>query len=333
MFVSGVKAQSATAIYINSDGSVTGTSMIQRDGDIYRLTGNTYDSPITVLRNNIVLDGEGFSLQGSGGWGIAGVAGVEVKAAINLTCGDVIVRNFNISGWETGILGAYNGNTIINNNITGTQNALAIYADNYNVTGNYLASNIYGVLIKGNTICISNNQIQNNVDGILIFASSRNVITENYIANNDVALNMYTMPPTDVQIYDNNFINKPDATIVSTTSDQFSFGNGGTMPPLDNGTVGNYWSDYTTKYPNATEIENTNIGNTPYLIRVNPTVIDRFPLMAPVNIQKTTLASPSQTPTPSPNPSNFTVQSILITALIIAFATCIAVLVFRKKLL
>ena len=68
----GVKAQSTGAIVINSDGSVLGISLIQRVNGIYRLSGNIYDMPITVLCNNIVLYGEGFVLQGAGGCGIAG---------------------------------------------------------------------------------------------------------------------------------------------------------------------------------------------------------------------------------------------------------------------
>ena len=69
-----VKSQTAGAILINSDGSVSGTTNIQRDGNFYRLTANLYDSPIVVLRNNIVIDGEGFVLQGAGGWGTPSVA-------------------------------------------------------------------------------------------------------------------------------------------------------------------------------------------------------------------------------------------------------------------
>jgi parallel beta-helix repeat protein len=35
---------------------------------------------------------------------------------------------------------------------------------------------------------------------------------------------------------------------------------------FDNGAVGNYWDDYLTKYSNATEVDNSGIGNTPYLV-------------------------------------------------------------------
>jgi hypothetical protein len=326
--VHGVQSQSTGAVFINEDGSVSGTSNIQRDGNLYRLTGNLYDSPIVVLRNNIVLDGEGFVLQGAGGWGTPGVSGLEATSAINLTCSNVTVCNFSIFGWEVGILGSYNGNTITNNNITATERAVAIYADNYIVTGNYLANSICGVRIQGNNISIQQNQIVNNYDGFLISSSSGVIITGNNIANNNIAVNTGNMPPSSFQIYLNNFINGANATIVTTTSDALGFGGGGTLSPWDNGTTGNYWSDYATKYPNATEIGNTGIGDTPYLIRVNPTVIDRYPLITPVSIQSITLPSHSSS---SPSPSPTVPEITLIAILALATATCIVVLVFRKR--
>ena len=292
--VNDAESQSAGTIFINADGSVSGTSTIQRNGNLYHLTSNIYDSSIVVLCNNIVLDGAGFVLQGAGGWA-PGVPGAEATSAINLTCSNVTVRNFNIVGWEVGVLGAYNGNTIFNNTITGTERAIAIYADNYNVTRNHLANSIYGVRIQGNNNRISQNQIVNNYGGIMISYSSGTVITENSIANNSTAVNVDS---SVFEIYHNNFINSANTTIVLTTSDAIHFG-GGTMPTWDNGEEGNYWSDYTTKYPNVTEIDHTGIGNTPYVVRTSPNVVDRFPLLAPVNVSMADL-NPSPAPAPIP---------------------------------
>ena len=44
------------------------------------------------------------------------------------------------------------------------------------------------------------------------------------------------------------------------------------MPPWDDGypSGGNYWSDYASRYPNATEIGSSGIGDTEYLISVSP---------------------------------------------------------------
>jgi nitrous oxidase accessory protein NosD len=41
-------------------------------------------------------------------------------------------------------------------------------------------------------------------------------------------------------------------------------------------TGGNYWSDYETRYPDATEMDSSGIWNTPYLMNQNNA--DRFPL-------------------------------------------------------
>lgn len=58
----------------------------------------------------------------------------------------------------------------------------------------------------------------------------------------------------------------------------------------DNGSVGNYWSNYLVKYPNASEIGNTGIGDTAYVMErekhlslgdPNATNVDNYPLMYP----------------------------------------------------
>jgi hypothetical protein len=49
----------------------------------------------------------------------------------------------------------------------------------------------------------------------------------------------------------------------------------------DNSSVGNYWNDYLTRYPNASKIGNTGIGDTPYVI--DAANMDHYPLIAPVD--------------------------------------------------
>ena len=56
-------------IYIRADGSIDPpTAPIQRDGDIYTLTGNINSDTdgIVIERNNMTLDGAGYTLQGTG---------------------------------------------------------------------------------------------------------------------------------------------------------------------------------------------------------------------------------------------------------------------------
>lgn len=68
----------------------------------------------------------------------------------------------------------------------------------------------------------------------------------------------------------------------------------------------NYWSDYLTKYPNATEIDNSGIGNQPYVYATVQNYTqpiycqDNHPLMKPVAIplmSSNPLGTPTNTPT------------------------------------
>jgi parallel beta-helix repeat protein len=60
--VNFTSAQFQTANYIMPDGSVTGTSNILQVGDLYTFTGNVAGA-LTVEKDNIVINGAGFTLQ------------------------------------------------------------------------------------------------------------------------------------------------------------------------------------------------------------------------------------------------------------------------------
>ncbi len=97
----------------------------------------------------------------------------------------------------------------------------------------------------------------------------------------------------------------------------------------DNGSLGNYWSDYLTKYPNASEVGNTGIGNTPYVIDENN--IDNYPLMYPYDIENDTIAFPK--PEPQPEPELFPVAPVaaassIATAAVVGVGTLVY---FRKR--
>jgi hypothetical protein len=66
----------------------------------------------------------------------------------------------------------------------------------------------------------------------------------------------------------------------------------------DNGSVGNYWNNYLTKYPNASEIGNTGIGDTAYVMEreknlslgdPNATNVDNYPLVYPLGAPEVAL--------------------------------------------
>jgi len=127
-----VKAEST--IYIRADGSVEGTDKIQRDGDVYTLTGDI-SGGIKVERNFTVIDGAGYTLQGNGeGFGVSIKMGVRVQylQIINFNYGIAAVANNTILGNNivdcfTGInmLGGVN-NTIKNNTFVSNTNPISI---------------------------------------------------------------------------------------------------------------------------------------------------------------------------------------------------------------
>jgi parallel beta-helix repeat protein len=90
---------------------------------------------------------------------------------------------------------------------------------------------------------LSNNNAANNGYGIYLYYSSDNIILHN------------------------NFLNNTQQTGVSNSANTWDDG----YP-----SGGNYWSDYLTKYPNATEVGSSGIWNTPYVTDADNT--DHYPL-------------------------------------------------------
>jgi hypothetical protein len=85
LIVPPVDSRSFETIYIRADGSIEGTNKIQRDGDVYIFISDISGS-IVVERDNIVLEGSGFILQGT---------------TTNQSTGDWDFVNVNISSDET----------------------------------------------------------------------------------------------------------------------------------------------------------------------------------------------------------------------------------------
>ena len=93
-----VKANSGI-IRIRGNGTVEGTDKIQRNGDIYTLTGDIHgsvgaeDAFIFVEAHNIVIDGAGHTIQGTG----------QGTAIFMIRRQKVTIKNLNIKGFGTGI--------------------------------------------------------------------------------------------------------------------------------------------------------------------------------------------------------------------------------------
>jgi len=148
---------------------------------------------------------------------------------------------------------------IIGNTITANKDA-GIYltgSKNNAIQGNYVAHNGLGILLywgTSQTRVIANTMTENNGWGMRIEGSEINstIYHNNFIDNKVKDGLQVSIPwPADANIW-------------------------------DNGKEGNYWIDYTWRYTNALEVDNTGVGDTPYLINENN--IDHHPLMSPFDI-------------------------------------------------
>jgi len=165
-------------------------------------------------------------------------------------------------------------NDISGNNIE--NNSLGIYVDGsyHNVSGNnIIANNRHGIRLQGaSNNNVSGNNITDNSDiGIYLDDSRSNSIFGNYIADNGWGISL-SFSSKDNLVYHNSFINN--------TIQAFDIND----PPVNIWDVGypsggNYWSDYEERYPDAEQIDEAGIWNTPYVIDENNQ--DNYPLINP----------------------------------------------------
>ena len=217
--------KASETIYIRADGTVEGTDKIQREGSVYIFTSDisidvAHADGIIVERDNIVIDGRGYTLNATGdeSW-----SGINMTNRTGLT-----IKNMKITDFLIGIY--FPG------------------ADNNTISGNLFANNNRGLhLIDSHYNRIVGNTIMNNEQGIHIFSSWNNSFYGNSFINNT---KQYYDSIWDQPWY-------PDLLSVNM---------------WDNGTTGNYWSDY-----NGTDNNGDGIGDTPYIIGENNQ--DNYPLM------------------------------------------------------
>jgi parallel beta-helix repeat protein len=174
-------------VNINADGTVEGTDKIQRDGNIYAFTDNIYGS-ITVEKDDIAIDGAGYTLQGAFG------TGIELTNRSN-----VVIKNVEIKACSTGIyiqgssFDTILGNTILNNingiHIRDQWLGYHIGSNNNTVSGNNITSNSgYGIKVERNSEqnIISENTVTKNGEGIYVDHFSCNTtVADNHVTGNE----------------------------------------------------------------------------------------------------------------------------------------------------
>lgn len=220
--------------------------------------------------------------------------GVSIKGDNCTVRGNNILNNF----W--GVLCPIQSYTLITeNNITENhKEGIRFYGGSFNtISENFIAENeASGIAIEGYSNVISGNTIKNNTRGIGL-GSSYSVVFANLISqnsessmyfvgsNNTVAANLvsdsqwgiyfppYFAAPNGNKFFHNNFVNVNENVYVSSAYN---------INYWDNGEEGNYWSNYAAEFPNNKEVDNSETGDTPYVICANN--IDHHPLISPFDI-------------------------------------------------
>jgi len=268
-------------IYIRADGSIDPpTPLISTvDNITYTLTGDIasdFDG-IVVDRNNIVVDGVGYSVQGTGTRN-----GITLSRISNVTIKNTKVTNFNIG---IGLWGS-NNITLTGNNVSNNGDGIRLLGSSYNnLTGNTASSNsehgIY-LLISSYNNLTGNTASSNSEHGIYLLISSYNNLTGNTASSNSEH-GIYLDSSSNNTLFHNNLI---DNTFQAGGYQLYRY-----LNTWDDGypSGGNYWSDYTgvdeKSGPNQDQPSSDGIGDTAYVIDANNT--DHYPLMNPWTPQYT----------------------------------------------
>jgi nitrous oxidase accessory protein len=336
---------------------------ITSDGGDISANGNQ----IQITNNVIGTEKIPIGLQINGN-GIQIIGNTMAKYSLLSSTGSnqTVVDNF-LSGLSiTGSFNFITGNNAGSMVLVGSENT---------VTGNFLNVNMFnggnsnsGINLSGNYNIISNNTEIGNVEGIGVGDAVNADASYNIFAGNiveDAGLWGILMGHGSYNVFYGNLIANSgglghdgyglalgEEDIESATNNLF-FGNifmnnsknFGTnwqvigSNSFDNGKEGNYWDDYLTKYPNATEVDGSGIGNTTYLVYGN--VTDNYPLMNTPNVSAAvpTLPSPwssllstisSQLPSSNPTVPELQVWTVLL-LLTLMLGSCLLVCFKKNK--
>jgi len=334
-----------------SEGNIISSNSIINSGGIFITTSSN-----NVLKNNSVTGtGIGFEVSGSPQPSLSSfindiddsntINGKKIyylidKVDLNINpstypnigylalvnCKRITVENIHLN--TQGILLAWTTDSQIKNNDISNNfgdGAILNSASNNKITNNNLSSNSGAgiVLRSSNQNLLSANHITRNQQGISFgYSSSNNTVTHNNIA--DQGTGLYFHVSSGNLIYNNNFVNNArQVHDVSWGVHDQNFP-GTPLPSIntwdnDCPAGGNYWSNYTNQYPDAKELENSGLWDTPNVIDENN--LDRYPLLNPVVIPQIQVPDqtdtenspppPESTPTPDPFPTTLLIGFVI----------------------
>jgi parallel beta-helix repeat protein len=171
-------------IYVRSDGSVEpSTAPIQRVGNVYAFTDDIQGS-IIVERGNVVIDGAGFALQGTGANDAGSNNDQNIETHLGSDREEVDERTIPASS-NTGIYSCAQNLTIMNLKIMEFWCGIELEHSSYNhILGNEVTNNNQGIWIhsSSNNTLVGNN-VTANSNGVSLTASY-NTVSGNTIADN-----------------------------------------------------------------------------------------------------------------------------------------------------
>jgi parallel beta-helix repeat protein len=294
----------------NVANSYYGIFLVSSSGNVLsgnNITANGYGIDLNNGSDNNTLSGNKIT------------ANFYIGIRLGSSSGNVLFgNNITANGYGIDLLPSSDNNTLFGNDVRANSCGIYLGFSSGNVlSGNVMASNLYNFrvegsvlsdfvnhvdtsnLVDGKPVCYLMNQsnivinpqtypegvgylglvncknvtvqgltLSKNSQGLLLAFTNDSKISGNNVTTNDNGIYLYSS--SDNTFYHNNFINN--------TMQVYSDGSPNTW---DNGypSGGNYWSDYRTTCPNATEYDSSAIWNTPYFIDANNT--DRYPLMGP----------------------------------------------------
>jgi parallel beta-helix repeat protein len=208
------------AIYIRSDGNVEGTNLIERNGNVYTFKGDigsvdwddyyafkensVYSQGIVVERDNIIINGAGYTLTGCGHTSIYYFVPNE-KGGYQLTAPPI----YNTAAMRGIDLWGRSNITVQNVTIQLFRSAISSsYTNNITVLSSTLQRNVQGLNVYHSTnLTAIQNNIHNAESGIYLQNASQSLIFNNTITDTRYGIQFHVHPtPTDNYCNEDNVI-------------------------------------------------------------------------------------------------------------------------------
>jgi len=254
-------------IYIRANGAIepSNVSISSLDNITYTFTADMINRSIIVEKSNIIIDGMKHKLIGKGAFDVNVTGGFKINDVSGVTIRKVKISN---CYWAV-YLTQCNNCTIEENELTNNSYGIVPeWSNNSIILRNKIMNNHGGGIYLANSLNFSIKQnliASKHPFGIGLQASTNSTITENVIANND-GVGIRILFSNNIRLLHNDFVNNVYNAFSQSSTIIW-----------DDGSEGNYWSDY-----NGTDVNHDGIGDTPYAIDSNNA--DRYPFMRPLTL-------------------------------------------------